>query len=575
MSPKKLTDRALSLLKTKFWNRVQWNKSGAGLFPTMLKHNVWMFISRANERSVLSIIPTGQHSWLALSRISFVVFGVLLTGWEGSDSLLASEKNIVFFVTDDEGKTMGCYGDTMAKTPHVDALARDGVRFDNAFATTASCSASRSVILSGLHNHMNGQYGHQHHFHKFASFEHVSVLSLPRALTASGYRTCHIGKYHVAPEHVYRFETYLKGNPRSPVEMAEQCRAFLSNKEDSRPFFLYFATSDPHRGGGVDRSSSLKHKPNLFGNRPNQKSFPGINEVFYEPEAMKAPAFLPDSPETRAELAQYYQSCARIDQGLGRLIEILKENDLYDRTLIVRTSDHGMAFAGGKTTVYDPGLNVPFVVRNPYEKLRGKICDSLVSHIDITPSLLDFAGALNRDRNRPKSWKKPLIDNHEQVPNRPLDNFNGRHRFNEYHGKSWLSLLSDESAELREEIFASHTFHEIQMYYPMRVIRDKKYKLIWNVAHKLDYPFATDLWAASSWQAQYQQGMSANYGVRTVKEYIHRPEFELYDIATDPNESNNLANQSEYRELLGTYQEKLKTAQQKFHDPWILKWKYE
>jgi N-sulfoglucosamine sulfohydrolase len=98
----------------------------------------------------------------------------------------AAEKNIIFFITDDQSPTLGCYGDPIAKTPAIDAVAEDGTLFQNAFATTASCSASRSVVLSGLHNHANGQYGHQHSFHKFSSYENVSSLSLPRAMAKGG-----------------------------------------------------------------------------------------------------------------------------------------------------------------------------------------------------------------------------------------------------------------------------------------------------------------------------------------------------------------------------------------------------
>ena len=194
----------------------------------------------------------------------------------------SAEKNILFIITDDESPTLGCYGDPVAKTPAIDAIARDGLIFRNAFATTASCSASRSVVMSGLHNHRNGQFGHQHHFHKFASFHDVVSLSLPRVLANSGYRTGHIGKYHVAPEPVYHFETYFKGNPRNGVEMAEKSRAFLTDKSDDRPFFLYFATSDPHRGGGKNKNSKSKHKPDLFGNKPNKGSHTDIDEVFYD-----------------------------------------------------------------------------------------------------------------------------------------------------------------------------------------------------------------------------------------------------------------------------------------------------
>ena len=153
--------------------------------------------------------------------------------------VIAAEKNIVLFVTDDEGPTLGCYGDTVAATPNIDALAADGTRFTHAFATTASCSASRSVILSGLHNHKNGQYGHQHHFHRFGAFPNVASLALPRVMAKSGYRTARAGKYHVAPEVVFHFEKTVAGKGRDVVAMAEGCREFLSDQTDQRPFFLY------------------------------------------------------------------------------------------------------------------------------------------------------------------------------------------------------------------------------------------------------------------------------------------------------------------------------------------------
>ncbi|QDT31377.1 sulfatase family protein [Thalassoglobus polymorphus] len=484
----------------------------------------------------------------------------------------AAEKNIIFFITDDESPTLGCYGDPVAVTPAIDELAADGTMFLNAFATTASCSASRSVVMSGLHNHKNGQYGHQHSYHKFASFDNVVSLSLPRVLANAGYRTAQIGKYHVAPEAVYHYETYLKGNGRNAVEMAENCREFINNKEDDRPFFIYFGTSDPHRGGGIDKTSKLKLKPDLFGNRPENGSYEGVDEVFYEPEDVIIPPFMTDTPETREELAQYYQSCSRVDRGLARLVQVLKEADLYDKTMIVFTSDHGMAFSGGKTTVFEAGLRVPFVVRNPYEKNRGVKSTAMISHVDITPSLLDFAGGLNPKTNGPKKWVNP--DQFWKERGENLKENRGP-KLRSYHGKSWIPILGDADAEHWETIFASHTFHEIQMYYPMRVVRDKEYKLIWNIAHGLPYPFASDLWRASSWQAQFQKGMTAPYGQKTVGDYIHRPQFELYHISEDPNESNNLAGKTEYAEILKKYQTKLKDFQKEMDDPWIMKWDYE
>ncbi len=497
-----------------------------------------------------------------------LVLSPLLTSWS-----CAAERNVIFFITDDESPTLGCYGDGVAVTPNIDAVAADGTLFRKAFATTASCSASRSVVMSGLHNHRNGQYGHQHAYHKFASWQNVVSLALPRVMANAGYRTAQCGKYHVAPEEVYHFESYIKGNGRNAVEMANSCRNFIMDTSADKPFFLYFATSDPHRGGGKDKSSDRELKPDLFGNKSNDGAFPGVKEAFFKPEDVNVPYFLPDTPETREELAQYYQSCARIDQGVGRLVEILKEAGLYDKTLIVFTSDHGMAFSGGKTTVYEAGLNVPFVVRNPYEKNRGIVTDALISHIDITPSLLDFAGGLNTKTNGPENWVNP-DEYWKQRGQSPMDN-RGNGSFRSYQGKSWIPILGDPAATHWETIFASHTFHEIQMYYPMRVVRDSKYKLIWNIAHQLPYPFASDLWSASSWQAQYQSSMDAPYGQHTVGEYINRARFELFDIENDPHETTNLALRREYNDTLVEYQEKLKAMQKDLQDPWIIKWEYE
>ncbi|MGI9243143.1 MAG: sulfatase-like hydrolase/transferase, partial [Verrucomicrobiales bacterium] len=304
----------------------------------------------------------------------------------------------------------------------------------------------------------------------------------------------------------------------------------------------------------------------LFGNRPNRGSHPGVDEVFYSPDDVIVPKFLPDTPTCREEIAQYYQSVSRIDQGLGRLVELLKEAGKYDETLIVFTADHGMAFPGGKTTVYEGGLRVPFIVHNPDVKQRGIKSDAMISHIDITPSLLDYAGAWDTEQNRPR---KKLM--------RPVE----RTRDNQgkvaeaLHGRSWIGTLSTPHSKGWDSIGASHTFHEIQMYYPMRVVRDRKFKLIWNIAYPLPYPFASDLWAASTWQAQWRLGKDAPYGTKTVGEYVQRPQFELYDIENDPDEAHNLAAETSYSETLETYKAKLKQFQKDTNDRWITKWTYE
>lgn len=481
----------------------------------------------------------------------------------------AAEKNIVFYVADDMSPIMGCYGDKVIHTPNIDALAADGCLFTNAFATTASCSASRSVIMSGLHNHANGQYGHQHDTGHFYSFVNVVSLALPQVLRRAGYRTALVGKYHVAPEVVYHYDTQIDYGTRNDVGMVEAAKDIIFSK-DEKPFFLYIGTHDPHRSG--KDFDDLPGTPNAFGNLPKKKEFPGVKEQFYDPKDVNVPSFLPDTPECRAELAQYYQSVSRVDTGLGRLVELLKEAGVYDKTLIVVTSDHGMPFPGAKTNVYEPALRVPFVVRDPYVAKRGVRNAALISHVDITPSLLDFAGGLDRVKNAPKNLlnaKKYWND---------LGMFKEENRgpvFDHYHGRTWMDILDKEDDPSRDVIYASHTFHEIQMYYPMRVIRDHNYKLIWNIANPLPFPFASDLWKASTWQAQWKKGMNAPYGQKTVGQYIHRPAFELYDMRYDPDETKNLADDPKYAKILEEYKARLKKFQQDMHDPWVLKWDYE
>jgi N-sulfoglucosamine sulfohydrolase len=454
----------------------------------------------------------------------------------GISPAAAAERNIVLIVADDQGQDAGCYGNSVIQTPNLDALAADGVMFSQAFATTASCSASRSVILTGLHNHRTGQYGHAHDYHHFQGYQ--DLKSLPVLLGKAGYRTATIGKFHVAPEQVYRFDQHLEANARNTVQMAERSKPFIT-ADSAKPFFLYFCPTDPHRGGGQNKDEPTK--PNRFGNRP--EGYPGVEPIRYRPEDVVVPAFLPDSPATRAELAQYYQSVSRIDQGVGRLISILREAGVYQSTLIVYISDHGIAFPGAKTTTYEPGLRSPCIVRNPYLDRKGVVNQGMVSWVDITPTLLEFAGAL------------------AQAPG--------------LHGRSFLPILDQESPPGWDEVFASHTFHEVTMYYPMRVIRGRQFKLIWNIAHGLPYPFASDLWAATTWQDRFRKGMQALYGKRTVQDYIHRPEFELYDLKSDPDEVRNLAYLPSHTRTLEELKKKLKAFQVRTEDPWILKWDYE
>ncbi len=470
-------------------------------------------------------------------------------------------KNVVVMVADDLGLQLGCYGDMQAKTPNIDRLAGEGARFTRAYCTTASCSASRSVLMTGLFNHTTGHYGHAHGDGHFSTYD--SVKTLPVMLTEAGYRTCSIGKYHLAPEATYRFEFYrnegIQGS-RNSVRMAENAKAWIAEKDD-RPFFLYWCSTDPHRSG-----------PSGFGNSPKDDAFPGVKSVRFKPEEMQVPSWLPDDPVVRQEWAEYYEATNRFDQGVGALMQALRETGHWEDTLVLLLSDNGPPFPGAKTNLYDPGSRLPLIVRDPTPASRqsdGKTTDALVAWVDITPTILDWCGV--------KPVGLPVVPQENGTPAElARKQKNGVLKPLKFHGRSFLKALADEHASQHgfNEIFGSHTFHEVTMYYPMRSVISGQHKLIFNIANPLPYPFASDLQESPTWQMVLKTKLP-QYGKRSTSAYIHRPRFELYDLSTDPDEVQNLADDPQHAQRIAELKDKLKAWQKQTRDPWATKWDYE
>lgn len=474
--------------------------------------------------------------FLAL-QIFFLLF--LMGGCNNSSQKNIPDKkslpNIILYVVDDLGTNdAGCYGNKVINTPGIDALAKEGTLFNFAFCTTPTCSASRSVILTGKYNHANGQYGHSHFEFHFSAFDNIK--SLPIILDSAGYRTMRVGKFHIAPEKVFHFQNYHPkkaeypdevwkafnkapiypfANSRSPEVLAEDMREFITNKSGS-PFFLYFATFEPHSPYPREGSKDIK------------------------PEDVIVPDHLPDIPEIRDELSKYYMSAERGDKGLLKLIEILKETGQWDNTIILFTSDNGRPFPGAKANLYEPGIKLPFVFRNPLQDKQGIVTNAMINFADITPTLLDFAG----------------VD---------IAKYN-------FHGRSFKSQLSLEKSVGFDTVFASHTFHEIQMYYPMRMIRDRNYKFIWNLAYEQNFPLGVE---CMPFLNLIQSNKLEYIGKRRIVDYLHRPKFELYDLLKDPNEIDNLAYNTNYAELLKFYKNRIFKFQNETGDVWNIYQDYE
>ncbi|OZJ01632.1 hypothetical protein BZG36_05628, partial [Bifiguratus adelaidae] len=381
---------------------------------------------------------------------------------------------------------------------------------------------SRSVIYSGLHTHENGQYGLQHREHHFMTFDHIETA--PKLLGDLGYLTGIIGKVHVGPASVYPWTVRDESDTRDVTWVAERAEAFFAKaKEADKPFYLTVGYMDPHRDS--TRSG--------FANDANYRD---VQDMIYDPAKLVVPPFLSDLPEVRLELAEYYRSINRMDQGVGKILTALDKAGLADETLVVFVSDNGSPFLNSKTTLYDAGVRLPLIVRRPGGE-PGVINPNLVSFIDILPTFLDWAGHGDLKGNRLGRSFLPLLEEKEEVPD-------------------W------------DKVFGSHTFHEITNYYPTRFLRTQRYKYHRNVAWKLDFPFSVDLYGSLSWEAM-RNIEPVMIGSRPLKSYVQRPPEELYDLEVDPREVNNLASDPAHTALLLKFRKILEEWQRQTKDPWL------
>ena len=473
----------------------------------------------------------------------------LLHGWKPRDaqakhagartaarSTEVNQRNVLLIIADDHGcDQLGCYGNTNIKTPHLDSMASRGVRFTNAFAIAPSCSASRASILTGLYPHQNGQFGHEHNWHHFSLLDWVETI--PSLLRKNGYRTGLIGKLHVGSKSKLDFDFRIEGKEimgnRDALKMSRLAGDFF-NESRERPFFLLVGYSDPHRD---DQGPSTLRNVENFSGFANDKTYAGVRPTKYKPEDVRVPDFLPDIPEVRAELADQFEAVTRLDQSVGWILENLKKSGRDRDTLVIYISDNGIPFPGAKTTLYDSGTRVPMIVLSPEVKSGGIVNDAMVSLLDLVPTVLDWAAV------SPPRYKLP--------------------------GTSLRGILNTSDDSRRTEIYCSHTFHEITMFYPMRAIRTKKYKYIYNLFPELEFPFATDLFVSKTWQAILRQKLET-MGKRSTRSYLYRPKEELYDLESDPAESLNLARDPTYEAALKELRERLAVMRADTDDYWLI-----
>jgi len=462
---------------------------------------------------------------------------------------LAQAKNVLVMVADDGGFESGLYNNNICQTPHFDALGKRSLVFNNAFTSVSSCSPSRSTIMTGLPNHQNGMYGLHQGYHHFDSFD--AVRSLPAILSKNGVKTGIVGKKHVGPEAVYPFDFHATEEDESIMQVGRnithmklKVREFLQTSHNSS-FFLYVGFHDPHRCGHTHPEYGQFCEK--FGDgSAGMGVIDDWSPVHYDPGDVIVPYFVQDTPAARADIAAQYTTISRLDQGIGVMLSELARAGRTEDTLVLFTSDNGIPFPSGRTNLYEPGIREPMLLYSPLHTSTGQRSDSLVSLLDIVPTVLDWF-----QLDYP-SYK--LNKHHVELT-----------------GTSLLPLLTDSSHTTHTAVYASHSLHEITMYYPMRAIHTSRYKLIHNLNAGMPFPIDQDFYISHTFQDilnRTEHGDSLPW-YKTLHKYYMRQELELYDLQTDPREVNNVARDAAYSDVLDSLQISLTSWLNRTADPWL------
>ena len=415
--------------------------------------------------------------------------------------------NIVLMVCHDLGCHFGPYGWANESSTHLDQLASESIRLERHFVTSPGCSPSRATLMTGRYPHCNGQLGLSH----LGWTLNRDEVPLPEVLREGGYRTAMFGIWHLHEWSLAGFEDLSDdvschdASPEGPAEIASDRAAnwLRQRADDDRPFYLHVGFWEPHRP--------------FRGHERQAEQWPEV-----DPADVRLPDYLPDNLATRREMADFQRSLSMADAGVGRVLQALDSAGLAENTLVIFTSDHGIAFPRAKGTLYDPGIEVGFLARWPGRIQPATSSSALTSNLDCMPTLLEAAGLERPDRTQ---------------------------------GQSFLDVLTGGGGGGRETVFAEKTYHE--HYDPMRCVRTDRFKYIRNFADRPRLVLPSDIYNSAT-----RQSMGDDESI-----WSHREREELYDLLNDPGEKTNLAGSAEHAETLSLLGARLDRWMRETRDP--------
>ena len=394
--------------------------------------------------------------------------------------------NIIFIIGDDiSAEDIGVYGNKAIRTPNIDRLAKNGLKFDNLFLTASSCSPSRTSILTGRYPHNTGAA----ELHTPLP-QHLTYF--PEVLKKSGYYSALAGKWHEGENSRRAYDTLITDKKVNGEGGENQWISLLKVRPKNKPFFFWLAPYDAHREWSANDEFE---KP-------------------YKPEEVAVPPTLVDTKETRQDLAYYYNEISRIDHYIGELEKELERLGIADNTIIIFTADNARAFPGAKTRVLDRGLKTPFVIKWPNGIVKkGENISGLVSSIDIAPTLLELAG----------------IKPQETIQ-----------------GVSFAKLLKEPAAVFRKYVFGEHNWHDYEGL--ERSVRTPDFLYLTNARPQLTNEGPIDANQSPSAKALKKAKADGTITPYQNEIFLFpRPTEEFFDNRKDPLQQHNLIGDARYK----------------------------
>jgi len=448
---------------------------------------------------------------------------ILVSGRLGAAQAAKKRPNILLITADDMNwDAPGCFGGrTPDITPNIDRLASEGLRFEHGHITIAVCQPSRSVLMTGRYPHRNGAEGFQP--------INTAVPTLQEHLHEAGYLNGILGKVtHLAPREKFKWDMardYAEvGAGRNPQLYYKFAKAFFDRAaSEGKPFFLMANSHDPHRPFHGSRQEGGRFK-----------NVPAPSRV-YSGDEIEVPGFLPDIPDVRKEIAQYYCSVRRCDDTVGAVMRALRESGLAGNTLTMFLSDNGMALPFSKTNCYLHSTKTPWIARWPGRTKPGTVDDRhFISGIDFMPTALDAAGVPG-----PKG----------------MDGF------------SFLPVLLGRRQEGRDKVFTQFHQTAARKRFPMRTVQNHKYGYIFNPWSDAERVFKNESQSGLTFKAMQAAAQNDPKIAARVKLFQYRVVEEFYDFEKDPDALHNLADDPTYRKEIDRMRAELIEWMQQTGDP--------